>query len=188
MMRLRALVFTVALALANAVPGAASAQGLLFVNPERVLDESLSGRALIADLEEERAALIAENEALSAAFEEEERRLAEMRETLDRPEFEAIAREFDARVRRTRAEQDAKADDLNRRANAQRQAFLQSLGRIYQAILVSRGADAVVDLRTVLLTTQDRDITDQVIETVDRLNGFVPAPPGDAVDGAAAAD
>ena len=157
--------------------GAQERPVVLFVDPEAVLQNSESGQAVLEEIESDRAALVAETESLSAAFEEEERELTELRETLPRPEFQALAEEFDTRVRRVRAEQDQKAAELTRRSEARRRQFFSDLNALYAQFLRESGASAIIDIRSVILANRVLDITPQVIARIDetrtplRLNG-----------------
>ncbi|MBB5514719.1 Skp family chaperone for outer membrane proteins [Rubricella aquisinus] len=169
--------------------GAAIAQVqavVLLVDPERVLQQSQAGQSLLSIIETERATLVAETEALSSAFEVEERALTALRGTLDREEFQARADEFDTRVRAARAERDQAAENLAQQAEELRQQFFQRLNAIYTSILRETRAVAILDLRSVILANRGFDITDVVIARLDAEAQGPPLPPEPPLDDTAA--
>lgn len=160
----------VAVCVMLASPGMAQTQSvpLLLVNPEQVLARSETGRALVQSIETERAQLIQRATEIARAFETEERALSDLRPTLDRAEFDARAEAFDTRVRAAREQQDREASALARMADQRQRAFFIELSNIYAALLQETGAQAVLDIRTVLLADQSLDVTDLVIERLDQ--------------------
>ncbi|MEL7414864.1 MAG: OmpH family outer membrane protein [Pseudomonadota bacterium] len=157
-----------ALTLFLAAPAGAQDQAIgLLVDPERVLQTSEFGRSVLDEIAIRRRGLLAETEAISSAFELEERELTDLRETLSRDGFQELADDFDARVRKARADQDLKAAELTRWAESRRRAFFAALNDVYAVVLRTRGASAILDIRSVILADQSLDITAEVIDRVD---------------------
>ncbi|MEL6677758.1 MAG: OmpH family outer membrane protein [Pseudomonadota bacterium] len=158
----------VALALLGAGPVLGQDRAIvLLVDPERVLQTSEFGRSVLDQIALRRRGLLAETEAISSAFELEERELTNLRETLSRQGFQELADDFDARVRKARSDQDLKAAELTRWAESRRRAFFAALNDVYAVVLRTRGASAILDIRTVILADQSLDVTSEVIERVD---------------------
>ncbi|GIX15316.1 MAG: hypothetical protein KatS3mg118_3275 [Paracoccaceae bacterium] len=163
----------IALALALALPGAAAAQTeglpLVVVDQERILQQSLAGKALLAEEEALTTRLIEERRSLERAFEEEERALAARRDELSREAFAREAADFDARVRAARAAQDEKAIALQRSIEANRKRFLDSLQPVLVEVMQRFGASVMLDVRAVLLADPSLDVTGEVISRLDEL-------------------
>lgn len=161
---------------------------VLLVDPERVLQQSQAGQSLLSVIEQERATLVAQTEALSSAFEIEERALTALRATLPREEFQERADEFDVRVRAARAERDQAAEQLAQQAEALRQQFFGLLNEIYSGILRETRAVAILDLRSVILANRGYDITNVVIQRLDAEAEGPPIPDALPLDDTAPAE
>jgi hypothetical protein len=98
-------------------------------------------------------------------------------------EFRALADAFDEKVQRIRTEQDAKARELQELREQQRQTFLRRISPILAEIVRERGALAVLGRRTVLLSADSIDITDEAISRINAaLDGGIDLFPLGAVD------
>ncbi|MEL6582935.1 MAG: OmpH family outer membrane protein [Pseudomonadota bacterium] len=140
---------------------------ILLVNPDRVFERSETGRAVTAQIEERRMQVIARSDAVSTAFAEEERALTALRLELPRDEFVARAEDFDRRVQAARSAQDLEADTFARDAERFQRQFFSALNTIYAELLQETGAQAVLDIRSVLLADQSLDVTLHVIARLD---------------------
>lgn len=155
----------------------------LYLNQERVLTGSERGRALLADEEAARDGLRAEARRIEAAFEAEERRLTDQRATLDPAEFRARSNDFDARVVKARADQDARAAALAQEFDQTRRRFYADVAPILVGVMERAGALAIFDETTVLIADQSLNITDEVIAAIDGARApasFVPEAPAAA--------
>jgi Skp family chaperone for outer membrane proteins len=168
-MRRRLLTAALGAALALASPPAAAQQGapFLLLNQERLLTGSRTGQALLGDEEAERDALRAEAREIDRRFEEEERRLTELRPTVDPEAFREIADEFDARVIEARREQEARSANLVFEFEQRRRQFFAEAAPILVTLLSRYGAHAILDESSVLLADQSLNITDLVIAEID---------------------
>ncbi|MEO0389097.1 MAG: OmpH family outer membrane protein, partial [Pseudomonadota bacterium] len=137
-----ALVATVAPAPAQSPP-----PPFLVIDQDRLLSESATGRAVLAEEEDARAALLQEGRSLDRAFEAEERALTDQRATMSPQAFRPLADAFDEKVVATRRAQEQKALTLTREAEERRRAFFANVTPILLQILRETGAAAVVDQR-----------------------------------------
>lgn len=155
-----------------ALPGAALAEGgLIIVDQEAMFLQSAFGKRIRAELEEASRALSAENRQIEAELTAEERGLTDRRSTIPIEEFRREAAAFDAKVVRIRTEREAKGRDLNRRADQERKRFLEAALPVLEQLVQERGALAVLDSRTVLLSSQSVNVTDEVIARLDATLG-----------------
>lgn len=152
---------------------AASQQGPVFSSPVLTLDQerlftgSKYGQSFQDALEAEGAALAAENRTIEAELLAEERKLTEERKTLDPAEFRALATAFDEKVVSIRTAQDEKARQLVQRGESERARFYQEILPVVTEIVRERGAVAVLERRTVILSADNVDITAEAIERID---------------------
>lgn len=154
-------------------PQAAPAQAtpLLTVDQERLFSDSAFGRRAMEDLEESSRALATENRRIESELVVEERGLTDLRNALSAEAFRERARDFDQRVVRIRQEQDGKARELARRSEEERKRLLQAALPILAALVAERGAMAVLDIRAVLIASNQIDITDDAIARLDATLG-----------------
>ena len=183
MRRLRDLALPLMLSLS---PVAAIAQGLgpdtplvtgeaaspiLTLELDRLYAESAFGKRIEQELEAERAALVAENERITAELTAQEQRLTEQRASVDPAEFRDLADAFDEKVQRIRREQDEKARSLDGRTEEARRLFIQIARPEISAILRETGAALIVERRIVIVSADAVDITETAIERIDAAIG-----------------
>jgi len=169
---MRAAVLAGWLALAAGAAMAQSAQvelppPILTFDPERLLAESRLGLALTSEVEEAARRLAEENRRIEAELLAEERALTERRAELSPEEFRPLARDFDEKVQRLRAEQDEKERALATLREEGRQRFFQQAVPVLSDILRERGALVLIDRREVFLSADAIDITDTAISRID---------------------
>ena len=170
-----------------ALAGGATAQEVvnqspvLTIDSERVFASSDIGQDITQELEAALAALVAENRAIEADLNAEEQDLTRKRPEMEPLEFRALADAFDTKVRRIRAEQDAKERELQQRREAERQSFVDVIAPILTGIGRERGAIVIMERRSVILSADSADITDEVIARINatRGDGTAPEPPAD---------
>lgn len=138
------------------------------VDQERLLSDSIEGNLILEDLNRKGNELRAENEALQAELETEERALTELRETADTEEFRTHANAFDSRVNSIRTDQKQKLERLNAEYELARERFFRKAEQVMLDLMQERGIGMIVGRQAVLLATSAADITDDVIESMDR--------------------
>lgn len=133
-----------------------------------------------ARLEAEGDTVTAENDRLTQLLSREEAALTEQRATLPAAEFRRMAESFDLRATRIRRERAQAVQDLNAWAEADRAAFFRAALPVMGRIMQERGAVAVLDRRTVFVSLEAIDVTQQLVEALDRRvgdgEGVVPLP------------
>jgi len=140
---------------------------VLVIAQDRLFTESKVGREIVAQDTVRRDRLRAESKKIDASFEEEEKQLTEQRATLSKEEFRAFAVAFDARVVAARASQEEKSQDILREMEGMRRSFFLKAVPILQQIMSDYNAVILVDQRSVLLSDNRINITD---EAIGRLN------------------
>ena len=138
------------------------------VDQERLLSDSIEGKLILEDLNRKGNELRAENEALQAELETEERALTEMRETAEPEEFRTHANAFDSKVNSIRTDQKQKLERLNAEYERARERFFRKAEQVMLEMMQERGIGMIVGRQAVLLATSAADITDDVIERMDR--------------------
>lgn len=141
--------------------------GVAVVDQERMFRESAFGARLLSEIDARGDELAAENREIETALTSEERALTEVRAELDPAEFRDRARIFDEKVRRLRAEQDAKARALANLQEEARETFVRRVSPVLSELLSEIGADVLLDRRMVLTAGAGVDITDRAISRID---------------------
>lgn len=154
-----------------ATPQAVQQSPILTLDQDRLFAETLWGKRSAAGIEAESQALQEENRKIEADLTAEERSLTDRRATMDAAAFRAEADAFDAKVVGIRAAQDAKQRDIASRREEDRQAFLSAALPVIGEVLKARGAVIVIDKRSVFISANSVDITDQLIESLDATIG-----------------
>lgn len=137
------------------------------VDQDRLFNGSQYGQSIVAQLEERGVALAAENRRIEAELAAEEQELTDLRDSLPSEEFRARAVAFDEKVVAIRATQDEKTSELVALRDNARSKFVADIVPIMAEILRERGAVALLDKRSVVLSAGQIDITDDVIDRVD---------------------
>lgn len=153
-----ALVFLAAASQAQEAPAP-----LLTLDQDRFFLESDFGRAAVDRERADTAALEQENKRIETELVAEEQALTDQRASLSPEEFTARATAFDDKVERIRAEQDAKAQALVAKRDAERKEFLQLAGPVLGELLGERQATAILDKGLVIVALSSIDITDAAI-------------------------
>ena len=172
-----ALLLAALLAFPSAGQEPAAPSPILTLDPERLYVRSRAAARGLAAVEAQAEALATENREIEAALAAEELDLTEKRPDMEPAAFRKLADAFDEKVQIIRDEQDAKARELQQLRDEERQAFLQRARPVLAEIARERGAYIVLDRRSVFLSADQIDITDEAIQRMDA-----------ALDGAPAAD
>ena len=149
---------------------------VLTIDSEKVFGTSEIGQKITDKLEAELESLVAENRKIEADLTAEEQDLTAKRAGMDPTEFRALADAFDVKVQRIRSEQDAKQRALQARREAERQNFIDVIAPILTSIGRERGAIVILERRSVVLSADSADITDEVISRINAAlaDGSVP--------------
>lgn len=172
MRRWRSLAGVLAVAAIASLAGVGMAQDapvgtILTIDQERLFAESEFGKALIAREAAQARELEAENARIEADLVAEEQDLTARRAALPAVEFSGLATAFDEKVVRIRSEQDAKARELTRSRDDDRQAFFRAAIPVLGDLLIERKAVAIIDKSAIILSLTAIDVTDAAIAKVD---------------------
>ncbi|WP_372605410.1 OmpH family outer membrane protein [Actibacterium sp.] len=140
---------------------------LVTIDQEKLFTESAFGQSLIARVEQDSTALAAENRKIEAELLAEEKALTDERPTLDPVAFREKASAFDEKVVAIRKAQDDKARSLIRQREAAQKEFFNAALPVLSEIARERGAVAVMDSRSVIMSAGQIDITADAIDRVD---------------------
>ncbi|MXU65829.1 OmpH family outer membrane protein [Oceanomicrobium pacificus] len=140
---------------------------ILVINQDRLLTDSVIGREILRLQEEEADSLRAESRNLEREFEREEQRLTDLRDTVTKDEFRALADAFDRKVVAAREAQEGKADALLEKYDGLRRNFLVRTAPVLQAVMVERGALAIMEQSALILSDRRLNVTQEVIERLD---------------------
>lgn len=153
-----------------AVPGAEGPQPaspVLTIDQDALYLRSAWGLRAQARLEAEGERIADENERLTEMLSGEEAALTRQRAGLDPAEFRRLAESFDIRATEIRRERAQAVQALNAWADADRSAFFRAALPVMGEVMQGRGAAAVLDRRTVFVSLEGIDITDDLIEALD---------------------
>lgn len=140
---------------------------ILTVAPDALYAQSDFGQRIVREIEADSVEIAAENRRIEAELTAEERELTELRDSLAPADFRARAEAFDEKVQRLRSEQDEKARAVGQRSDDARRALLTAAQPILLQLMIESGAVAVLDRRSVLLSVESVDITDEAIQRVN---------------------
>ncbi|WP_212523220.1 OmpH family outer membrane protein [Actibacterium sp. MT2.3-13A] len=163
------------LALALALPVGALAQEarapvqslIVTLDQERLFLRSAYGQGLLDEVEEQAAALAAENRRIEAELTAEEKQLTEDRPGMAPEKFRELSAAFDEKVVGIRDAQDAKARELVREREEVQQRFYQEVLPVLTEVVRERGAVVVLESRSVVLSAGQIDVTAEVIARID---------------------
>ncbi|MCQ0970417.1 OmpH family outer membrane protein [Paracoccus sp. TK19116] len=140
---------------------------ILSVDADALFGASIWGKRVQTELEAQGSTLQAENDRLARQLSDEEAALTAERPDLDPAVFRQRAEAFDSRATTIRRERAQAVADLNARAEADRNAFYQAALPLMGTLMQERGAVAVLDRRTVFVSVDQIDITEELIARID---------------------
>jgi len=168
------------LALGTAAP-AQTPLAAVVLDEQRLLAGSAYGRRVLEGFEAERAALIAEGQALADGLAAEERALIDRRRALPPDEFRALADDFDARVEAVRASQIGRERALMQALDEAQRAFFAAATPVLAELARELGAAVILSPQAVLLSVSPEageasairaaDITAAAIARLDAVLG-----------------
>ena len=140
---------------------------ILVIDPGQLFAKSQFGQRVGDEIESQGTVLAEENRRIEAELSAEEKQLTEERPKMTPDEFRRVADAFDAKVRKIRSTQEAKADALNQEGDAAERRFLSVARPVLEELMVEAGASVLLDTRTVLLSTGVVDVTDEAVERIN---------------------
>ena len=144
------------------------APDIVSLDRERVFTDSIAGKRIQQEIEKRQNALRAENQLIDTQLTEEEKSLAEQRK-IDLPDvFATKATAFDEKVKRIRQEQRDKGQKIVQFATASRTDFFKQVAEVLRSYMAQNGVNLVLEANTVMMSAQQADITQEVINRLDR--------------------
>lgn len=160
------------------VPDPQIAPTILTVDLERIFAQSEFGQRISREYNEGRAELANENRRIAESLREEELALAAQRPDMAVDVFRTEAEAFDEKAQGIRRAQDAKERALEETLAQGRTQFLETTRPVLGQLMIERGAFAILDRRSVVLSLSSIEITEEAITRInDALgDGASPAP------------
>lgn len=152
------------------------ASPVLTVDQERLFAESAWGKRAAQALEQEGQKIVTENKRIEKQMSDSEAELTALRDTLSPAEFRKRAEAFDTRAMEVRRERAEVVQELNSQPQEERAAFLQAALPIMGEVMQRRKAVVVLDRRTVFVSLEAIDITNELIKEIDARIGEGPKP------------
>lgn len=144
---------------------------ILTVDIDRYFSQSQFGQRVAQSYAAEREALATENSRIAAALREEELILTVQRAEMTPAVFRAEAEAFDEKAQDIRNAQDAKERALEDTLARGRDRFFEVTRPILGQLMVDRGAFAILDRRSAILSLDSIDVTEDAIARIDALIG-----------------
>ena len=141
------------------------------LDQEQLFSESDFGKRVLAEINRRSTALAEENRNIEETLGAEEQDLTNRRPTLDVAEFRLLADEFDLRVEEIRKTQAQKTVDLNNWLDQERQRFGEAVFPVLLQLAQDLGASVILDRRSVIMASDQIDITSLAISEVNTAIG-----------------
>ena len=175
------MLYRLGLCLALSVAPAAAQQvtppQILTLDQDRLYSASRYGQALEAKSLAATQDLAVENRKIEADLSAEEAALTIQRQVVSAAEFAILATDFDARVEKIRAEQEAKSSQLTKDRDAGRKQFFDTAVPLLADLMQKSGAYAILNRSSVVLSFDSIDVTDRAIAAVNAQLGDGSTPP-----------
>jgi len=144
---------------------------LLTLDQEKLFRSSMFGRRVSEELKAATDNLSEENRKIEEQLIAEEKDLTERRPKMGPEEFRKLADAFDEKVVAIRRAQDDKERSLTQTVDRQRQAFFENSFGVLALLVQESGAVAILDSRSIVLSSNAIDITDIAITRIDAALG-----------------
>jgi Skp family chaperone for outer membrane proteins len=144
---------------------------ILTLDQDALYLRSLYGQALRARIAEEVAKVEEQTRRIDAELEAEERELTQKRSEMTLEEFAPLARAFDDKVQRLRAENLAATETVRKKEQEGRAEFIAVASEVVGDYMVERGAVAIIDKGAVIVSLLGLDVTDAVVARIDQVLG-----------------
>ncbi len=143
---------------------------VLVMDWERLFADTRVQQRVMGRVAKQRTELANENRQIQELLVAEEMELAERRPTLDTDGFQNLADAFDKKVRRIRADQDAKERELQNRIVTEWRSFRREIEEsLIIEIMRERGAQLVLDRNLAIIFSTKIDVTEEAIARVGAL-------------------
>ncbi|MCV2892151.1 OmpH family outer membrane protein [Lentibacter sp. XHP0401] len=144
---------------------------VVIVDPNRLFSETLFGQHISEQLEAEAEELAANNRRIEEELRTEERDLTEQRPTMSPEDFRDTAEAFDQKVQAIRRERLDRARELEEKRASAEARFLATAQSALVELMNERGANILLDMRSVILRDNAIDITNDAVRKIDEAIG-----------------
>jgi Skp family chaperone for outer membrane proteins len=134
---------------------------------DRIQANARMGIALALQIDQLQQEIVAQNAQIFKDLEAEETEIAVLKKTLSEEDFTARAKNFDDKVTKIRAEQAAKAKEVEAQYELSLRAFEQNLNVVLAGIAGDFNAVAVFERQQLYLMSGAIDISDEAIKRLD---------------------
>ena len=148
---------------------------MLFLNQNKLYSESVFGKKLEFIFKELTSKLVKENQQLTKELEAEEKKLTEDRGDLPKDEFRVLAEKFNLKVEKVRQEQRQKSDLLKKSLEDERKYFFKVVYPLLLNFVEDKGAYGILDSSLFIVANKNLDITDQLIDIINKEINVVPS-------------
>jgi len=147
------------------------------LNEERLFRDSDFGQRVEAEIDAASRALEAENEELMEQLTTRELELTEARPDMAPADFRAEAEAFDREAEAIRRSQAEKRQRLSMYEDAEQRRFFQLAAPVLQQVLVTEGAQVLIDSRAVIIGVSGMDMTEPAITALnEEIGDGTPSP------------
>lgn len=149
----------------------AAAGSVLVVDPVAIQNRSSAAQSIRSQLDARRSEIRSRFDATRQELRAEEAALVELRAQLPatRAEFDRRAADFERRVREFRGSEAAEGAKLNRVVSAANADLQAALRPVLNDLMEERGAEVILDARTVVASASALDVTEEVIARLDEV-------------------
>ena len=141
---------------------------ILVIDQEALYSRSAAARGIAEQDKSLREALTGELDADGERLRAREAELTELRETLLKSEFDALAREFETDVREFRARAQRERGLLDQALQNARRELRRAAQPVLIDVMRRRGALVLLDKGQVVLSVRTLDVTDEAIALLDQ--------------------
>lgn len=144
---------------------------VVIIDPNRLFAETLFGQHISEELEAEAQELAANNRRLEDELRTEEKELTDARPSMSAVDFRDAAEAFDKKVQAIRRERQDRARMLEEKRASAEQRFLATAQGVLVELMNERGANILLDMRSVILRDNAVDITNDAVRKIDEAIG-----------------
>lgn len=159
-------------------------QRIYSVNQEVLFNQSAFGLRVRSDFDQKSLVVLTQNRKIEEDLKVEEQNLTDLRPELDPLEFRTLADAFDVKVEAIRKEQAQKTVELTSFREVEQNRFFTDVFPILVTLAEELNALAIIDARSVMISSDQFDITRLAISRVNEVLGDgAIAPVSNAVEG-----
>lgn len=161
-----ATVFGLALSVAPAV--AQTAAKIAYVDMQKITTDAKAAKNLQAQVQEQQRVMNAEVQSKQREFQQQEEELRRQQTIIDQPQFEQRVQDFQRRAAEAERQMQEKGATISRAVATAEQKLQENMIAAITEVARARGYDLVVTSQSSLLLTASLEITQPVLEALDK--------------------